>query len=238
MAAAAAHLGVVTAMASRPLRRILVADDHDVVRAGLRRILEAEDDLRVVAEAADGTEAVAMAAAVTPDLVVMDLSMPGAGGIDATRSLAAAGHRVLVVTAYDVDDLVFEALLAGAAGYLLKSANAEQVVAAARAVLAGSSPLSADVLARLVAWRAIRDPGSAQVLARLRTLSSREGAVLRLLCAGQLDPVVARTLGITAGTLKTYVHRVLRKLDVTTRVQAVALVHGPGRDWLSEGSGS
>ena len=217
--------------------RILLADDQAVVRRGLRTILEAEPDLEVVGEAADGIEAVALARRRDADLVVMDVRMPRMDGLAATRLLAhpAAGDPidVLVVTTFDLDDVVFAALRAGAAGFLLKSAEPEALIEAVRTVARGQGLISPDVTRRLISEFATSAP-QAQPDPRLDTLTPREHEALMLMARGLSNADIARELVLEASTVKKHVANVLSKLDLSSRAQAVvfAYEHGlarPGR---------
>ncbi|MDQ4504622.1 response regulator transcription factor [Sinomonas sp. ASV322] len=198
--------------------RIVVADDHPIVRAGIVSLLDAADDLEVVGEAADGGEAVELAATVRPDLVLMDLRMPGLDGAAATARLAAEGNpaKVLVLTTYDTDEHIVSAIEAGASGYLLKAAPQEEILAGIRAVAAGETVLAPSVAAQLV--RRVRaDSASTAPPA----LSPRELDVLRLVAAGSSNPDIARTLFIGEATVKTHLAHIFDKLGVGDRTRAV-----------------
>jgi DNA-binding NarL/FixJ family response regulator len=217
--------------------RILLADDQAVVRRGLRTILEAEPDFEVVGEAADGIEAVALARRRDADLVVMDVRMPRMDGLAATRLLAhpAAGTPidVLVVTTFDHDDVVFAALRAGAAGFLLKSAEPEALVDAVRTVARGQGLISPEVTRRLIGEFAATSSRS-QPDPRLETLTPREHDALMLMARGLSNADIAAELVVEASTVKKHVANVLSKLDLSSRAQAVvfAYEHGlaqPGR---------
>ena len=219
--------------------RILLADDQAVVRRGLRTILEAEPDFEVVGEAADGIEAVALARRRDADLVVMDVRMPRMDGLAATRLLAhpAAGEPidVLVVTTFDLDDVVFAALRAGAAGFLLKSAEPEALIEAVRTVARGQGLISPDVTRRLISEFATSVPDP-QPDPRLETLTPREHDALMLMARGLSNADIARELVLEASTVKKHVANVLSKLDLSSRAQAVVFAYehglarpGPGR---------
>ncbi len=200
--------------------RLLLADDHPVVRAGLAGLLSDEPGVEVVAEAADGDEAVRLAAATRPDIVLMDLRMPGVDGVTATARIAAgeAGEpapRVLILTTYESDDQILAAIEAGAAGYLLKAAPRAEIVAGIRSVAAGQSALSPQVAVRLV--ERMRRPPPEVVL------TPRETDVLRLVSAGHSNKQVAVRLGIGESTVKTHLLNVFEKLGVADRTRAVTL---------------
>ncbi|WP_308798686.1 response regulator transcription factor [Agromyces silvae] len=197
--------------------RVVVADDHPIVRAGIVGLLETADGIEVVGQAADGAEAVAIAEATRPDLVLMDLRMPVLGGAAATERIvgADAGTRVLVLTTYDTDDDLLPAIEAGASGYLLKAAPQEEILAGVRAVAAGETVLAPSIAAKLV--RRVRGEASAPTPA----LSPRELEVLRLVAAGRSNPEIARQLHIGEATVKTHLGHVFEKLDVNDRTRAV-----------------
>ena len=210
--------------------RILVADDHPIVRAGLVGIFEDEQDIEVVAEASDGAEAAARALATTPAVVVMDLRMPGTDGVAATRLILEAlpETRVLVVTTYDSDDAIIGAIEAGASGYLLKTASGAELVEAVRRVAAGELALAPSVTAKLVAQTraaAAGGSGAAHPAARpagsVPALSERELQVLQLVADGLSNPEIALRLHIGEATVKTHLGKVFAKLEVNSRVRAV-----------------
>lgn len=200
--------------------RVVVADDHPIVRAGIVGLLESADDIEVVGVAADGAEAVALAAELAPALVLMDLRMPGLDGAQATARILAesSGARVLVLTTYDTDEHIVEAIEAGASGYLLKAAPQEEILAGIRAVVAGETVLAPSVAAQLV--RRMR-ADAAGATASTQTLSPRELEVLRLVAAGSSNPEIARTLVIGEATVKTHLTHVFEKLGVNDRTRAV-----------------
>jgi DNA-binding NarL/FixJ family response regulator len=216
---------------------VLVVDDQALVRTGFRMILETEPDLHVVAEAADGEEAVARTASTRPDVVLMDVRMPGLDGIAATRRLLAdpaCRARVLMLTTFDLDQYVYAALQAGASGFLLKDVPPELLVAGIRAVHAGESLLAPSVTRRLIASfleRPAQPTPAAR--ARLRSLTEREQQVLRLVAGGLTNGEIATELSVSETTVKTHVSRILMKLRLRDRVQTVifayetGLVHGP-----------
>jgi DNA-binding NarL/FixJ family response regulator len=206
--------------------RILLVDDDALIRAGLRAILDAEPDLTVVGEAADGAEVPAAVARVNPHVVVMDVRMPAIDGIQATRQLLtlASPPVVLVLTTFENDDYVYEALRAGASGFLLKRARPAEIVEAVRVVAAGESLLFPTALRRLVA--AAARPGSDQQ--RFASLTAREAEVLRLMAAGLSNAEIAGQLYLSGETVKTHVGNVLSKLGVRDRTQAVIAAYESG----------
>lgn len=209
---------------------VLIADDQALVRTGLRMILETEPDLEVVGEAADGLEAVRLAQQLRPEVVVMDLNMPRMGGVDATRAIFAEGHsRVLVVTTFDDDVLLADALRAGASGFLLKTAPAEQLVAAVRAVADGQGALSPEVTQRVIAgFAAGTAEGDARARAQVSQLTNREREVLVLIARGLGNAEIGAELFVSAGTVKTHVAHILAKLQVRDRVAAVVVAYESG----------
>jgi len=210
--------------------RILIADDQHLVRSGFRMILESEDDLEVVAEAADGREAVSAARRLRPDVALLDLRMPAMDGIAATREIAgdpALGTRVLVVTTFDTDEHVYAALRAGASGFLLKDAPPEELAAAVRLIADGEALLAPSVTRRLIEEfaRVSRDPVTHSGLS---DLTEREVGVLRLLARGLSNAEIAQDLTIGETTVKTHVGNILMKLDVRDRAQAVVAAYESG----------
>ncbi len=201
--------------------RILLVDDHPVVRMGLRGMLDAEPDLTVIGEASSGAEGVALALAERPDLVLMDLRMPGGDGVEATgRILAGAPHiRVMVLTTYESDRDILRAIEAGASGYLLKDATPAELADAVRAAARGETVLAPSVASTLV--RQVRSPAPP-------ALSARETEVLRLVAAGLTNSEIGKRLFIGEATVKTHLLRTFNKLDVTDRTAAVttAMRHG------------
>jgi DNA-binding NarL/FixJ family response regulator len=210
--------------------RILIADDQAMVRGGLRMILDAEPDMDVVGEADDGERAVAEAERLRPDVVLMDVEMPVLDGVAATRRLQAGadGPRVLVVTTFDVDEYVFEALRAGASGFLLKNAPPDDLVRAVRVVAAGDALLAPSVTRRLLSDFARRAAPPAAGPPGLDELTEREHEVLLLLARGLSNAEIAARLVVSGGTVKTHVARILMKLDLRDRVQAVVLAYESG----------
>ncbi|MFI7128532.1 response regulator [Nonomuraea sp. NPDC050153] len=197
--------------------RLLIADDHPIVRDGLRAALGGEPDLEVVGEAADGAEAVRLAAELGPDIVLMDLRMPGMDGVTAIRRLSGTGPRVLVLTTFDTD--VLPALEAGAAGYLLKDAPPEELVRAVRATHRGETVLAPAVAGRLA--EALRRPARGK-------LSPRELEVLRLVAGGATNKEAAASLFISEASVKTHLLHIYAKLDVRDRASAVAEAYRRG----------
>ncbi|MFE6256346.1 response regulator [Agromyces sp. NPDC057865] len=198
--------------------RIVVADDHPIVRAGIVGLLETAPGIEVVGEAADGAEAVALAASERPDLVLMDLRMPGVDGASATASIVAAGGgtRVLVLTTYETDDHILAAIEAGASGYLLKAAPQAEILAGIRAVAAGETVLAPSIAAKLVS-RVRADAASVAPPA----LSPREREVLVLVAEGRSNPEIAKALYIGEATVKTHLLHAFEKLGVNDRTRAV-----------------
>ena len=198
--------------------RIVVADDHPIVRAGIVGLLDQAPGIEVVGEASDGAEAVELAASERPDLVLMDLRMPGVDGASATASIVAAGQgtRVLVLTTYETDDHILAAIEAGASGYLLKAAPQAEILAGIRAVAAGETVLAPSIAAKLVS-RVRADAASVAPPA----LSPREREVLALVAAGRSNPEIARDLYIGEATVKTHLLHAFEKLGVNDRTRAV-----------------
>jgi DNA-binding NarL/FixJ family response regulator len=209
--------------------RVLVADDQDLVRSGFRVLLEAEPDLDVVGEAGDGVVAVAEALRLRPDVVLMDIRMPRLDGIAATRSITGAlpGTRVLMLTTYDLDEYVFDALRAGACGFLLKDVRAAQLADAVRTVVDGGALLAPTVTLRMIG-RFARTPAPAERDRVLAALTRREAEVLGLLARGLPNAEIADQLFISEATVKTHVARILPKLGLRDRVQAVVFAYECG----------
>ncbi|WP_199424870.1 response regulator [Actinotalea solisilvae] len=215
--------------------RILLVDDQALLRMGFRLVLEAEDDLEVVGEAGDGRAAVDQVAALRPDVVLMDVRMPNVNGIEATERIAAAHPetRVLILTTFDLDEYAFAALRAGASGFLLKDARPAELVAAVRTVASGDAVVSPRVTRRMLELfsgqlPAPGDPEPDGTDPRLAELTPRELEVLRCVADGQSNAEVAERLFLSEATVKTHVGRVLAKLGVRDRVQAVVLAYETG----------
>jgi DNA-binding NarL/FixJ family response regulator len=212
--------------------RIVVADDHHVVRTGFAALLGTQPDFTVVGTACDGTEAVRVCRELSPDVVLMDVRMPGMDGIEATRLLAGTageGPRVLILTTFDLDHYVYDALCAGASGFLLKDATAERLFDAVRVVAAGEALLAPAVTRRLISeFARLRPRPDAPPAAALATLTPRETQVLRLVAAGLSNPEIAARLVVTEETVKTHVSRMLSKLGLRDRTQAVVTAYETG----------
>ena len=211
--------------------RVLVADDQSLMRAGFRMILAAEPDMEVVGEAADGRAAVAQAATLRPDVVLMDVRMPEMDGIEATRQLLAGNDhtKVLMLTTFDLDEYVYEALRAGASGFLLKDVPPEQLVAGIRAVASGESLLAPSVTRRLIQEFVRRPPNAVRTPPQeLASLTAREVEVLRMMAQGRSNAEIATEVFVSETTVKTHVAHVLAKLGVRDRVQAVVFAYESG----------
>jgi DNA-binding NarL/FixJ family response regulator len=212
---------------------VLIADDQALVRAGLRMILEAQPDIRVVAEAGDGEAAIRLARRHAPDVVLMDVRMPGLNGIEATRRLladaqTAAPPRVVVLTTFDLDEYVYAALQSGASGFLLKDVSPEQLVAAVRTVTVGDALLAPGITRRLVERFARPSEAPAGDAAALATLTAREREVFGLLARGMSNTEIADRLVVGEATVKSHVAAILAKLDLRNRAQAVVLAYESG----------
>jgi DNA-binding NarL/FixJ family response regulator len=210
--------------------KVLVVDDDTLMRAGLRGVLSSDDAIAVVGEAADGREAIERVAALRPDVVLMDVRMPGVDGISATREVLDTSDdvRVLILTTFEQDDYVFGALRAGASGFLLKRARPEELLAAVHAVAAGDSLLSPSVTRTVIDRLARTAPAEAADTARLDDLTPREREVLGLIARGLSNAEIAAALVIEESTVKTHVKRVLMKLALRDRVQAVIYAYECG----------
>jgi DNA-binding NarL/FixJ family response regulator len=206
--------------------RVLIADDQELVRTGFRKILESESDLEVVGEAGDGGEAVEASLLLRPDVVLMDIRMPRLDGLEATRLLAGK-TRVLILTTFDLNEYVYEALRAGASGFLLKDAPADQLVTAIRVLAAGEALLAPSITRRLIEEFARRPPASVRP-PDVDALSPRELEVLRLVARGLSNAEIAGELYVGDATVKTHVSRILQKLNLRDRVQAVVLAYESG----------
>ncbi len=209
---------------------VLIADDQALVRVGLRKILEAEPDTEVVGEAGDGEEAVAAARRLRPDVVLMDIRMPVLDGIEATRRIVAEqpGARVLILTTFGLDGYVYDALRAGASGFMLKDAPPEEIAAAVRIVASGEALLAPAVTRTVIEEFARRSPAPPEPPRRPRGLTPREREVLDLLARGLSNPEICARLVISEATTKTHVARILQKLGLRDRVQAVIYAYENG----------
>lgn len=208
------------------MTRVMIVDDQAMIRAGLAALLGAYDDLEVVAQAADGIEALEVAARESPEVVLMDVRMPRLDGIAATRELAVAGGpRVIMLTTFDIDEYVYEALRAGASGFLLKDAMPGDIAAAVRVVAAGDALLAPAVTRRLIERFAASDGPRRTDLAVLEELTEREREVLVLIARGLSNAEIAGTLFIAEQTVKSHVSRILSKLQLRDRAQAVVAAY-------------
>jgi DNA-binding NarL/FixJ family response regulator len=206
---------------------VVVVDDQDMVRAGFAALLNAQPDITVVGQAANGMAALAVCAETTPDVVLMDVRMPELDGVEATRRLADTDVRVLMLTTFDIDDYVYAALRAGASGFLLKDATPEELVAAVRVVAAGESLLAPAVTSRLIAHFA-RQPTLVSTPPSLSDLTPREREVLVLVARGMSNTEIATRLVVAEQTVKTHVSRVFTKLGIRGRAQAVMVAYETG----------
>jgi DNA-binding NarL/FixJ family response regulator len=208
---------------------VLLVDDEAMVREGFRMILETEPDIRVAGEAADGREALRQTAELHPDVVLMDIRMPELDGLEATRRLVANGSaRVLVLTTFDNDEYVYEALKSGASGFMLKSAPRDQLITAVRVVAAGEQLLAPGITRRLIEEYVRRPAPGATRPAALRDLSERELDVLRLIARGRSNQEIAAELFIGEATVKTHIGRIFAKLGLRDRAQAVVAAYEAG----------
>ncbi|MFC3961252.1 MULTISPECIES: response regulator [Nocardia] len=211
---------------------VLIADDQAMVRQGFGALLAAQPDISVVGDAADGRAAVAEAARLRPDVVLMDVRMPEMNGLDAARAILAAGFdppvRVLMLTTFDIDDYVYEALGIGASGFLLKDAPAEELVRAVRVVAEGQALLAPTVTRRLIADVTRRRAGRVKPAPHLKQLTPREREVLELVARGMSNTEIAETLFVAEQTVKTHVSKIFSKLNLRDRAQAVVLAYESG----------
>jgi DNA-binding NarL/FixJ family response regulator len=212
--------------------RIMLVDDHALLRVGFRMVLEAEDDFTVIGEASDGAQAIALAATMHPDVILMDVRMPGLDGIEATRQIMAAQPetRIIILTTFDLDEYAFGGLRAGASGFLLKNAEPGELIAAIRTVVSGEACVSPRVTRRLLDLFGTRLPGfdiDGQA-ARLAALTERETEVFLAIAEGLSNTELAERFFLSESTVKTHVGRVLHKLGRRDRVQAVILAYELG----------
>ncbi len=212
--------------------RVLIADDQALVRAGFRMIVDAQADMQVVGEAGDGIEAIEMTRRLLPHVVLMDIRMPNLDGIEATRRItalpSAPAPRVVILTTYDLDEYVFEALASGASGFLLKDVPPEDLVRGVRVAAAGEALLAPSVTRRLVEEFARRPHAGPTAAGRLKVLTEREAEVLRLLARGMSNAEIAGALFVGESTVKTHVGHILEKLELRDRVQAVIVAYEAG----------
>jgi DNA-binding NarL/FixJ family response regulator len=211
--------------------RVLIADDQTLVREGFRMILDVQEDIDVVGEAADGVEAVARARELRPDVVLMDVRMPGRDGLEATRDLVRElpDTQVLILTTFDLNEYVYEAMRSGASGFLLKDVPRRQLIEGVRTVAAGEALLAPAITRRLIEQFVRRPPASVRPLpAKLGTLTPRELEVLKLVAGGRSNAEIAAALFVSEATVKTHVAHALSKLDLRDRVQAVVFAYETG----------
>jgi RNA polymerase sigma factor (sigma-70 family) len=210
--------------------RVLIADDDDLMRAGLIELLTSDPGIEIVGQASTGREAVEQARRLAPDVVLMDVRMPDLDGIAATRELSRAARdaRVLILTTFEQDDYVFGALRAGASGFLLKRARPEELIAAVHTIAAGDSLLSPSVTRRVIDRMAQQPTPDLQDQTKLRELTPREREVLELIARGLSNREIAEALGVEESTIRTHVKRVLMKLELRDRIQAVIFAYETG----------
>ncbi|WP_138945953.1 response regulator transcription factor [Plantibacter sp. M259] len=213
---------------------VLIADDQAMVRAGFAALLDAHDGIRVTGQAANGAEAVTLSARLDPDVILMDVRMPELDGIEAAKRILGPGYpaakvpRIIILTTFDIDDYVYDALQAGASGFLLKDALPEDLVHAVRVVAAGDALLAPSVTRRMIAQFAAQKPRASHGTARLAELTEREREVLVLIGHGRSNSEIAATLFIAEQTVKTHVGKVLAKVGARDRVQAVIFAYDTG----------
>jgi DNA-binding NarL/FixJ family response regulator len=210
--------------------RVLLVDDDDLMRAGLRSVLSSDDTIEVTGEAGDGSEALSSVRETQPDIVLMDIRMPGVDGISATREVLGGSPdvKVVVLTTFEDDDYIFDALSAGASGFLLKRTKPEELISAIHAVADGDSLLSPSVTRRVIDRMATTQPVAGLSGARLEQLTPREREVLELIGRGLSNREIAESFVIEESTVKTHVKRILTKLGLRDRVQAVILAYETG----------
>jgi DNA-binding NarL/FixJ family response regulator len=215
--------------------RVLLVDDQQLVRAGLAMVLDAQDDMRVVGQAGNGAEAVRLAADTRCDIILMDVRMPRMDGIEATKRILAhcdaggwAAPRIVMLTTYDVDEYLLQAIRAGASGFLLKNSEPEALLDAVRTIHTGDSVIAPSATKRLIEHVATGASAPVERDPRLDTLSDREREVLELIASGQSNQEISTTLYLSEATVKTHVRRILSKLDVRDRVQAVVFAYESG----------
>jgi DNA-binding NarL/FixJ family response regulator len=211
--------------------RVLIVDDEPLVRSGVRMILESEHDIEIVGEAADGNEALEQAHVLTPDVVMLDIRMPGLDGIETTRRLLERKHaapRILILTTFDLDEYVYEAMKAGASGFLLKNVPPAKLVDAVRTVADGDALLAPAITRRMIERFVQRAPVGAGRPAQLAELTEREVDVLRLIARGLSNAEIGKALFLSEATVKSHVNRILTKLDLRDRTQATVLAYETG----------
>jgi DNA-binding NarL/FixJ family response regulator len=210
---------------------VLVVDDEPLVRSGVRMILESEGDIEVIGEAADGKQALEQTRMLAPDVVVLDIRMPGLDGIETTRRLVAHARptpRVLILTTFDLDDYVYEALKAGASGFILKNVPPAKLVDAVRTVAGGEQLLAPAITRRMIERFVRRPPTSDSARSQLATLTARELDVLKLIARGLSNTEIAKSLFLSEATVKSHVNRMLSKLNLRDRTQAAVLAYETG----------
>ena len=220
-------------MAAAGMIRVLLADDQALIRMGFRMVLDAEADIEVVGEAADGAAAITQAKALNPDVVLMDIRMPGVNGIEATAEITRTlDTKVLILTTFDLDEYAFGGLRAGASGFLLKDTRPAELIEAIRTVASGEAVVSPRITRRMLEMFAGQLPSGAtasgQVDPRIASLTPRETEILRLVACGMSNAEIAAELVVSATTVKTHVGSVLAKLGVRDRVQAVVVAYETG----------
>jgi DNA-binding NarL/FixJ family response regulator len=222
------------------MTRVLLADDQALVRQGFRLILELEQDFDIVGEAADGAEALRLARELEPDVAVIDIRMPELDGIETTRRLRQSGSqtRVLILTTFDLNEYVYEAMRAGASGFLLKDVPGDQLIAGIRTVAAGDALLAPTLTRRLIEHFVHRPPPDAAAPRGLEELTERELEVLTLLARGRSNSEIAAALFLGEATVKTHVGRILQKLSLRDRVQAVVYAYESGLIQPGSGTGA